>query len=124
MKKRNRKRGREGFTLIEVIASTALLMVTATGFLMMTGANTGLLAKEHRLDQSNYRLSAMAEEGLGEATGAELVVEFSMEGDSGYPDAGAEEIFYQYSVREDEGRDEEFGDCSGPGSSIIVYRHR
>lgn len=37
MKKRNRKRGREGFTLIEVIASTALLMVTATGFLMMTG---------------------------------------------------------------------------------------
>ena len=80
MKKRNRKRGREGFTLIEVIASTALLMVTATGFLMMTGANTGLLAKEHRLDQSNYRLSAMAEEGLGEATGAELVVEISMEG--------------------------------------------
>ena len=114
MKTRNREKGREGFTLIEVIVSTALLLVTATGFLMMTGANTGLLAKEYRLDQLNYRLSAMVEEGMGSETGETLAVSFSLEDGSGYPDVEAEEIFDQYRVSDD----------TEPDNSIIVYRHR
>ena len=37
--------------MIEVITATALLAVTVSGFLMMSGANAALLAKEHRVER-------------------------------------------------------------------------
>ena len=40
--------------MIEVITATALLAVTVSGFLMMSGANAALLAKEHRMGRMNY----------------------------------------------------------------------
>ena len=49
MKRQNRAKGQEGFSMIEVITATALLAVTVSGFLMMSGANAALLAKEHRM---------------------------------------------------------------------------
>lgn len=129
MKKQDKdqgQEGQEGFTLLEVVVSTALLLIAATGFLMMASANAGLLAKEHRLDQSNYRIGAMAEEGKGEATGESLAVEFSMEDNSAWGKTEAEEVFYQYLVR-DHG-DQQDGGADGQGDAIsnyiMVYRHR
>ena len=37
--------------MIEVITATALLAVTVSGFLMMSGSNAALLAKEHRVER-------------------------------------------------------------------------
>ena len=51
MRKPNRKRG--GFTLIEVIAATVLLVITASGFMAMTATNVKLLVKENRMERSN-----------------------------------------------------------------------
>lgn len=102
--------------MIEVITATALLVVMATGFLMMAGANAGLLAREHRLDRSNYELSAMAFEDKGEATGRSLVLEFSVEGSgASFDDYEAEEVFDEYSVSET---------WEGEGNSMTFYRHR
>lgn len=118
--------GQEGFTLLEVVVSTALLLIAATGFLMMASANAGLLAKEHRVDQSNYRIGAMAEQGKGEATGESLAVEFSMEDNSAWGKTGAREVFYQYIVRDLE--DQQDGGADGQGGAIsnyiVVYRHK
>lgn len=122
MSKRNRDHGQEGFTLIEVVVSTALLVIAATGFLMMAGTNAGLLAKEHRLDQSNYRIGSMAEEGKGETTGESLTVTFSMEDGSGGPGQEAWEVFDQYMVRDQGSSQEEQGESTG--NFIMVYRHR
>lgn len=53
MKKSVNRSSRGGFTLIEIVVSTALLAVVCTGFLMMTAANAGQLSGEQRLEQSN-----------------------------------------------------------------------
>lgn len=115
MKRQSRVNGQGGFTLIEVIVSMALLAVTASGFLMMSGAGAGLLAREQQLERSNYELGAMAGEGEGEYTGNEFVMEFYMEDRSGYDGTGAEERFGEYRIspaRED------------LGGSMTFYRHR
>ena len=103
-----------GFTMIEVVVSTALLIVTVSGFLMMTGYNTSLLARDRKLDRSNYHLSAMAAEGEGETTGRNFTVEFTME-DSNGSEVQVEEIFDEYSVSGTWGETE---------SSMTFYRHR
>ena len=69
MKKSDSRSSRGGFTLIEVVVSTALLAVVCTGFLMMTAANAGQMSREQRLEQSNYNLSARAGQGEGDPTG-------------------------------------------------------
>lgn len=115
MKKQNKRRGQEGFTLIEVIVSTALLAVAASGFLMMAGANVSLLAREHRLERSNYELEAMAEEGEGESTGGGFVMEFHMENDREYAGVGAEEQFGEYRVSMEP---------EDMGGSMTFYRYR
>lgn len=132
MRKQNRKQGQEGFTLIEVVASAALLTIAATGFLMMEGANSGLLVKEQRLDQSNYRIGAMAEEGVGERPGEILSVSFTPEEGFNFPSGEVREVFDQYIVRDrgDKGKSqdgdtdmqEENGETAG--NFITVYRHR
>ncbi len=94
MRKPNRSRG--GFTLIEVIAATVLLVITASGFMAMTAANVNLLAKEHRIERSNYELSSLACEGEGKPTGETLTVVFSADGGE-----EVEEIFEEYDVREE-----------------------
>ena len=80
MKKSDSRSSRGGFTLIEVVVSTALLAVVCTGFLMMTAANAGQMSREQRLEQSNYILSARAGQGEGDPTGETIAVEFSLEG--------------------------------------------
>ncbi|MFR2691551.1 MAG: prepilin-type N-terminal cleavage/methylation domain-containing protein [Enterocloster bolteae] len=45
MKKSVSRSSRGGFTLIEIVVSTALLAVVCTGFLMMTAANAGQLSE-------------------------------------------------------------------------------
>jgi prepilin-type N-terminal cleavage/methylation domain-containing protein len=50
MKKSDSRSSRGGFTLIEVVVSTALLAVVCTGFLMMTAANAGQMSREQRLE--------------------------------------------------------------------------
>lgn len=107
--------GQGGFTMIEVIAATALLVVTASGFLMMAGANAGLLAREHRLDRSSYALSAMAAKGEGEPTGRSLTVEFTMEHSGLEDEAQAIEQFDEYSVSET---------WEDGGNTMTFYRHR
>ena len=69
MKKSDSRSSRGGFTLIEVVVSTALLAVVCTGFLMMTAANTSQLSGEQSLERSNYDLSARAGVGEGDPTG-------------------------------------------------------
>ena len=61
-----------GFSLLEVIVSTAILFSVAGAFLSMTAANGVLLTREHSLMQNVYELSELAEEGQGEWTGEEL----------------------------------------------------
>lgn len=79
MKKSDSRSSRGGFTLIEVVVSTALLAVVCTGFLMMTAANTSQLSGEQSLERSNYDLSARAGVGEGDPTGETIAVEFSLE---------------------------------------------
>ena len=52
-----------GFSLLEVIVSTAILFSVAGAFLSMTAANGVLLTREHSLAQNAYELSELAEEG-------------------------------------------------------------
>lgn len=110
MKKRSSRLSGGGFTLIEVVASTALLAVVCTGFLMMAAANAGQISREQRLEQSNYDLSARAGEGEGEPTGETIAVEFSLE-----EREAVLEIFEQYEITEP-GED--------TGNHMTFYRHR
>lgn len=109
MKRSDRCKG--GFTLIEVIASAALLVIAAAGFMAMTAVHTNLLAKEYRIERSNYELAVLVYEGEGEATGETLTVEFIWE-EGGQ---GTEEIFEEYRVNE------EWEDME---NSITFYRQR
>lgn len=68
-----------GFSLLEVIVSTAILFSVAGAFLSMTAANGVLLTREHSLMQNVYELSELAEEGQGEWTGEELEIIFEGE---------------------------------------------
>jgi prepilin-type N-terminal cleavage/methylation domain-containing protein len=106
MKKSVNRSSRGGFTLIEIVVSTALLAVVCTGFLMMTAANAGQLSGEQRLEQSNYNLSALAGEGAGET----IAVEFGLEEEN-----GVREIFEQYEITESE---------EDTGNHMTFYRHR
>ena len=106
MKKSVSRSSRGGFTLIEIVVSTALLAVVCTGFLMMTAANAGQLSGEQRLEQSNYNLSALA----GEPTGETIAVEFGLEEGN-----GVREIFEQYEITESE---------EDTGNHMTFYRHR
>ena len=54
MKKSVNRSSRGGFTLIEIVVSTALLAVVCTGFLMMTAANA----------RSNYTLGKAQQDML------------------------------------------------------------
>lgn len=117
MKRQIRPRGQEGFTLIEVIVSTVLLLIAVTGFMMMTAANAGILDREQRIDRSNYELGARAVAGEGEATGETLVVEFSLDSGEydGYDHGEVSEVFDQYGISET-GED--------PVNSMTFYKHR
>ena len=84
-----------GFSLLEVIVSTAILFSVAGAFLSMTAANGVLLTREHSLMQNAYELSELAEEGQGEWTGEELEIIFEGE------EEGASEIFGKYIVTSD-----------------------
>lgn len=110
MRKPDRKRG--GFTLIEVIAATTLLVITASGFMAMTASNAKLLAKEYRIERSSYEISSMAYSGEGEATGETLAVIFTVDDGSSKE---VEEIFEEYSASE-EWKDME--------NSMMFYRYR
>ena len=83
-----------GFSLLEVIVSTAILFSVAGAFLSMTAANGVLLTREHSLMQNVYELSELAEEGQGEWTGEELEIIFEGE---------ASEIFGKYIVTSEGG---------------------
>ena len=120
MKKSDSRSSRGGFTLIEVVVSTALLAVVCTGFLMMTAANTSQLSGEQSLERSNYDLSTRAGVGEGDPTGETIAVEFSLEekdGDTeyGYTENLAQEIFEQYEIFESE---------EDTGNHMTFYRHR
>ena len=80
MKKSDSRSSRGGFTLIEVVVSTALLAVVCTGFLMMTAANAGQMSREQRLEQSNYNLSARPGKERGNPTGKTIRGRLSWEG--------------------------------------------
>ena len=100
MKKSVNRSSRGGFTLIEIVVSTALL----------AAANAGQLSGEQRLEQSNYNLSALAGEGEGEPTGETIAVEFGLEEEN-----GVREIFEQYEITESE---------EDTGNHMTFYRHR
>ena len=57
MNRRNKEK-QAGFSLVEVVVSTAILFSVAGAFLAMTAANGKLLAREHSLVQGAYELSA------------------------------------------------------------------
>ena len=86
-----------GFSLLEVIVSTAILFSVAGAFLSMTAANGVLLTREHSLMQNVYELSELAEEGQGEWTGEELEIIFEGE------EEDASEIFEKYIVTSEGG---------------------
>lgn len=117
MKKPDKLRVKGGFTLIEVVVATALLAVVCTGFLTMTAANGSLLTREHRLDRSNYDLSARAGDGQGEITGEVLTVEFTVdrENEGRYQADQVEEIFEQYEISET---------WEDMDNRMVFYRHR
>ena len=62
MNRRNKEK-QAGFSLVEVVVSTAILFSVAGAFLAMTAANGKLLAREHSLVQGAYELSALAQKG-------------------------------------------------------------
>ena len=53
MNRRNKEK-QAGFSLVEVVVSTAILFSVAGAFLAMTAANGKLLAREHSLVQGAY----------------------------------------------------------------------
>ena len=78
-----------GFSLLEVIVSTAILFSVAGAFLSMTAANGVLLTREHSLMQNVYELSELA--------GEELEIIFEGE------EEDASEIFGKYIVTSEGG---------------------
>ena len=94
---RNKKERQAGFSLLEVIISTGLLVIVAGAFLTMAAANGTLLLRERSLAQNTYELSAMAENGEGESLGEELELVF--EGEAG----SVSEIFGKYKVENEKG---------------------
>lgn len=64
MNRRNKEK-QAGFSLVEVVVSTAILFSVAGAFLAMTAANGKLLAREYSLVQGAYELSALAQKGEG-----------------------------------------------------------
>ena len=96
MNRRNKEK-RAGFSLVEVVVSTAILFSVAGAFLAMTAANGKLLAREHSLVQGAYELSALAKKGEGSPTGETFEVIFQgNEGD-------ALEVFSGYKVTDENG---------------------
>lgn len=94
---RKNKEKQAGFSLIEVVVSTAILFSVAGAFLSMTAANGKILSREHKLVQSAYELSALAEKGEGEPAGEGFEVIFQgKEGD-------ASEMFAGYEVTDENG---------------------
>ena len=82
MNRRNKEK-QAGFSLVEVVVSTAILFSVAGAFLAMTAANGKLLAREHSLVQGAYELSALAQKGEGSPTGEKFEVIFQgNEGDA------------------------------------------
>ena len=82
MNRRNKEK-QAGFSLVEVVVSTAILFSVAGAFLAMTAANGKLLAREHSLVQGAYELSALAQKGEGSPTGETFEVIFQgNEGDA------------------------------------------
>ena len=96
MNRRNKEK-QAGFSLVEVVVSTAILFSVAGAFLAMTAANGKLLAREHSLVQGAYELSALAQKGEGSPTGETFEVIFQgNEGD-------ALEVFSGYKVTDENG---------------------
>ena len=96
MNRRNKEK-QAGFSLVEVVVSTAILFSVAGAFLAMTAANGKLLAREHSLVQGAYELSALAQKGEGSPTGETFEVIFQgNEGD-------AQEVFSGYKVTDENG---------------------
>ena len=94
MNRRNKEK-QAGFSLVEVVVSTAILLSVAGAFLAMTAANGKLLAREHSLGA--YELSALAQKGEGSPTGETFEVIFQgNEGD-------ALEVFSGYKVTDENG---------------------
>ena len=95
MNRRNKEK-QAGFSLVEVVVSTAILFSVAGAFLAMTAANGKLLAREHSLVQGAY-VSALAQKGEGSPTGETFEVIFQgNEGD-------ALEVFSGYKVTDENG---------------------
>ena len=96
MNRRNKEK-QAGFSLVEVVVSTAILFSVAGAFLAMTAANGKLLAREHSLVQGAYELSALAQKGEGSPTGETFEVIFQgNEGD-------AQEVFSGDKVTDENG---------------------
>ena len=93
----SKKEKQAGFSLLEVVISTGILVIVAGAFLTMTAANGTILLRERSLAQNAYELSAMAENGEGEPLGEELELVF--EGDGG----SVSEIFGKYKVENEKG---------------------
>lgn len=94
---RKNKEKQAGFSLVEVVVSTAILFSVAGAFITMTAANGKLLSREHSLVQGAYELSALAQKGEGEPTGEEFEVIFQgKEGD-------VMEVFAGYKVTDEKG---------------------
>lgn len=110
MKKSDSRSSRGGFTLIEVVVSTALLAVVCTGFLMMTAANAGPGAEDIIGLFQPLLPGHLAGQGEGDPTGETIAVEFSLEGTN-----QVREIFEQYEITES-GED--------AGNHMTFYRHR
>ena len=86
MNRRNKEK-QAGFSLVEVVVSTAILFSVAGE----------LLAREHSLVQGAYELSALAQKGEGSPTGETFEVIFQgNEGD-------ALEVFSGYKVTDENG---------------------
>lgn len=118
MRLRKPEAGNDGFTLIEVVVSIALIALISTGFMTMAAGSASLFAREHEIDRQNYRLSEIASEGGGEATGEGVTVYFELDGTepckAAYTVNGAEEMFLEYIVGGQE--------TETPGR-ITFYRH-
>lgn len=110
---------KDGFTLIEVVASVALIALISTGFMTMAAGSAGVITREYQMDRLSYRLSQMAAEGGGEATGAGLAVHFELDGTEplgdSYTETGAEEIFLEYKASKQ---------GTEVSNQITFYRHR
>lgn len=62
MNRRNKEK-QAGFSLVEVVVSTAILFSVAGAFLAMTAANGKLLTREHSLVQGAYEFVSPCPKG-------------------------------------------------------------